>query len=34
MLVLIQLLFLIRHQYLIGLWLGEDERINTMKTHV
>jgi hypothetical protein len=26
--------FSIGHPYLIGLWLGEDQRTNTIKTHV
>ena len=30
----IRLLFLIGHLYLIGVWLGEDQRTNTIKTHV
>ena len=30
----IWLLFLFRHLYLIGVWLGEDRRTNTTKTHV
>ena len=31
---LIQFIFLIRHLYLIGVWLGEDQETNTIKTHV
>lgn len=30
----IQLIYLIRHLYLIGAWLGEDHRPNTIKTRV
>ena len=26
--------FLVRHLYLIGMWLGEDQITNTKKTHV
>ena len=31
--VLIRLLLHIRHQHLIGVWLGEDQRIDTIKMH-
>jgi len=31
---IIQLLFLIGHLSLIGVWFGEDQRANTIKTHV
>jgi hypothetical protein len=30
----IRLLFLIGHLYLIGAWLSEDQRMNTIKTHL
>ena len=26
--------FLIGHLFLIGVWLGEDQRTNTIKTHI
>ena len=26
--------FLFRHLYLIGMWFGEDQRTNTIKSHV
>jgi hypothetical protein len=29
-----QSLFLIRYIYLMGVWFGEDQIINTIKTHV
>ena len=29
----IWLRFLIKHLYLIGVWLGEDQRTNTIKTN-
>ena len=32
--VIIQLLFLIGHLYLISVWFGEDQRADTIQTHV